>query len=178
MKRQVMFVQGGGAKGTHDEWDQKLVRSLERELGADFQIRYPRMPNEADPAYARWKVALENEFSKLTDGALLVGHSIGGTILINTLADERPPFAPGGLFLGGGGWPSDEIASMAHLGANLPSGLPTFLYHGDRDEIVPAAHVQLYARALPHAQLRYLPGRDHQLNNDLSDVAADILKLH
>ena len=33
---------------------------------------------------------------------------------------------------------------------------------------------ELYARALPQATVYVLPGRDHQLNNDLSEVARDI----
>jgi hypothetical protein len=36
------------------------------------------------------------------------------------------------------------------------------------------AHADLYARAVPQARLHRLPGRDHQLNNDLSDVAKAI----
>ena len=35
MTKQVLFIQGGG-EGTHDDWDNKLVESLERELGRDF----------------------------------------------------------------------------------------------------------------------------------------------
>src|SRR6185436_6267424 len=61
MARQVLFVQGGGA-GTHDEWDNKLVDSLSRELGAGYDILYPRMPDEGDPNYARWTAALASEF--------------------------------------------------------------------------------------------------------------------
>jgi hypothetical protein len=76
MPHQVLFIQGGGAEGTHDEWDNKLAASLGRELGPDYEIRYPRMPNEADAKYARWKAALKKEFAKLNDGAFLVGHSI------------------------------------------------------------------------------------------------------
>ena len=57
MTIQVLFVQGGG-KGVHDEWDDKIVDSLERELGPDYTVRYPRMPNEANPTYAKWKAAL------------------------------------------------------------------------------------------------------------------------
>jgi hypothetical protein len=48
--RQILFIQGGGA-GAHDEWDDKLVESLRRELGAGHEVRYPRMPGEGDPAY-------------------------------------------------------------------------------------------------------------------------------
>ena len=49
VKRQLLFIQGGGA-GAHDEWDNKLVESLRRELGPDYEIRYPRMPNECYPS--------------------------------------------------------------------------------------------------------------------------------
>ena len=43
----VLFVQGAG-EGVHDDWDRKLVESLRRELGPHYDVRYPRMPNEAD----------------------------------------------------------------------------------------------------------------------------------
>jgi predicted alpha/beta hydrolase family esterase len=87
--RQVLFVQGGGAR-VHDEWDNKLVDSLHRALGAGYEIRYPRMPGEDDPSYARWSAALRSEFAKLNDGAIVVGHSIGGSIMINALAEQPP----------------------------------------------------------------------------------------
>ena len=182
MKRHVLFVQGGG-ETTHDEWDNKLVDSLKRALGDGYELHYPRMPNEGDPSFARWSAALSTEFARLTDGAVLVGHSIGATILINTLADRTPPFTPAGLFLiaapfvGDGGWPSDEIAPMADLGARLPRALPIYLYHGDADDTAPIAHAALYEQALPQARIRRLPGRDHQLNDNLSEAAADIRAL-
>src|SRR5437762_7900209 len=111
MRRQLLFVQGGGA-GAHDEWDDKLVESLGRELGSDFEIHYPRMPNEDDPAYVAWKATLEKEFATLDDDAILVGHSLGGTILVNDLAQSRSDRQFGAIFLiaapfvGEGGWAS------------------------------------------------------------------------
>src|SRR4029453_16059061 len=125
MTNQVLFVQGGGGEGVHDEWDNKLVESLERELGPNYRIRYPRMPHEADPRYVAWKAALEKEFAKLDDGAIFVGHSIGGTILINALAENPPALTPGGIFLiavpfvGADGWPSEDIKLVPHLGERL-----------------------------------------------------------
>src|SRR5688572_24430693 len=120
MTHQVLFIQGGG-KDAHDKWDNKLVESLERELGPDYVVRYPRMPDEADPAYAAWQAALERQFDRLDDGAILVGHSIGGTILIRTLADEPPTRTFAGIFLiaapfvGDGGWPSEDIEPLSDL---------------------------------------------------------------
>jgi hypothetical protein len=58
MANQILFVQGGG-EGVHDKWDNHLIASLERELGPDYDIRYPYMPDEADPDYATWKAALK-----------------------------------------------------------------------------------------------------------------------
>ena len=176
---QLLFVQGGGA-GTHDEWDHKLVDSLRREVGPNYEILYPRMPNEDDPSFAAWKTALETEFANLDDDAILVGHSIGGTILVNALAQApskwkfRAIFLIAAPFVGEGGWPSDDINPTADLGARLPRGVPVYIYHGLADETAPPSHADLYARAIPQAQVYRLPQRDHQLNNDLSEIAAII----
>jgi hypothetical protein len=183
MTNQILFVQGGGGEGTHDEWDNKLVESLERELGPDYRIRYPRLPHEADPKYAAWKAVLETEFATLDDGAIFVGHSIGGTILIHALAENPPALTLGGIFLiaapfvGAGGWPSEDIEPLADLGERLPGHTPIYLYHGNNDETVPFGHVDLYSRAIPQAVVRRLFGRNHQLNDDMSEVAADIRQL-
>jgi pimeloyl-ACP methyl ester carboxylesterase len=48
------------------------------------------------------------------------------------------------------------------------------VFHGLGDETAPPAHARLYARAIPQARVHLLPGRDHQLNNDLSEVAEAI----
>lgn len=173
---EVLFVQGGGA-GAHDEWDDRLVDSLRRELGAGYDVRYPRMPDEDNPSYARWSAAIRRELAALDDDAVVAGHSVGGSILVNVLA-ERPPerqFAAIVLvaapFVGAGGWPGDEFQLPDDLGTRLPPGVPVHVFHGLEDETAPPAHAGLYARAVPEAELHLLPGRDHQLNDDLTEVA-------
>jgi hypothetical protein len=182
VKRQLLFVQGGGA-GVHDEWDSKLVESLRRELGPNYEIRYPRMPKEDDPSYAAWKAAIEKEFATLDDDAILVGHSIGATILVSTLAQQPSDRKFGAIFLisspfvGEGGWPDDDLKLPRDLGARLPRGVPIHFYQGLDDETVPPSHAELYARAVPQARVYRLPGRGHQLNNDLREVGAAIRSL-
>ena len=179
MTTQVLYVQGSG-KDVHDQWDNKLVTSLERELGDDFAVSYPRMPNEADVEYSAWKAALLEQFESLEDGAILVGHSVGGTVLIHTLAQQPRTPRLGGIFLisapfiGEGGWPSDDIRGRTDFSERLPLGMPVFLYHAIDDDIVPVAHVYLYSHAMPRAVVRALEHSNHQLNNDLSLVARDI----
>jgi predicted alpha/beta hydrolase family esterase len=177
--RQVLFIQGGGG-GVHDEWDDKLFDSLRRELGDGHEVRYPRMPDEDDPSYARWSAAIRREMAALADGAVVVGHSVGGTILINALAERPPQRELGAIvliaapFVGTDGWPGDEFELPRDLGARLPHGARVHVFHGLQDEEAPPSHAGLYVRAIPQAQLHLLPGRDHQLNNDLSEVAKAI----
>jgi predicted alpha/beta hydrolase family esterase len=177
--RHVLFVQGGGAD-VHDRWDDKLAASLERELGEGYAVHYPRMPDEADPRYPAWSAAILRELDELGHDAILVGHSVGAAILIHAVAEHPPGSRLGGLFLvaapfiGEGGWPSEDIEPRPDLSARLPANLPVFLYHGARDDVVPFAHVRLYAEALPHAVVRALAERDHQLDGDMSEVARDI----
>ena len=83
------------------------------------------------------------------------------------------PFLPA-PFVGDGGWPSDEFELTSELGARLPSGVRVHVFHGLQDETAPPSHVDLYALAIPQAQTYQMPGRDHQLNNDLSEVAEAI----
>ena len=182
MKRQVLFVQGGGER-VHEDWDSKLVESLRAALGPDYEVRYPRMPDEHAPSYASWKAALTREMAALEDGAILVGHSIGGTFLIHAIAEQPPHFKAGAIvlisapYVGDGGWQAGEWTPQHALDSKLLVGVPIYLFHGLADDEVPAAHAELYARAIPEADLRLVPGRDHQFNNDLTDIAALITKL-
>ena len=165
----VVFIQGGGA-GAHAE-DAELAASLSRELG--IRVAYPVMPDEGDPDAAAWLPAI----SAAIDGAdAVVGHSIGGYLLLAQLALECPrsirsvaiiaaPF-PGG----DPDWTFD--------GFDLPEGLDelepaVFLYASEDDDIVPFAHRDLWAAEIPDAVVRTTTG-GHQLRGDLSVVAADI----
>jgi predicted alpha/beta hydrolase family esterase len=179
MTKQVLFVQGAG-ENVHDGWDDKLAGGLGRELGAGYTVRYPRMPNESDPSYPAWKASLFSEFDSLQDGAIVVGHSVGGAILIHALAERQARLRLGGLcliaapFIGEGGWQNTDIRPQTDFSKGIPAGVPVFLYHGTEDETIPFAHVHLYAKSLPHAVVRICERSNHQLNNDMSQVARDI----
>jgi pimeloyl-ACP methyl ester carboxylesterase len=177
--RQILFIQGGGA-GAHDEWDDKLVKSLGRELGAGYEVRYPRMPDEGGPSYVRWSAAIRREMADLDDGAVVVGHSVGAVILVNALAEQPPEKGLEAIvliaapFVGEGGWPGDEFELTNDLGTRLPPSVRVHVFHGLQDKTAPPSHAALYALAIPQAQAHRLPRRDHQLNNDLSEVAEAI----
>lgn len=181
MKRQVLFVHGGG-EGAH-EADEKLAASLGDALGSGYEVRSPKMPREDSPEYGAWRDQIARELAAMDGEVVLAGHSLGAFVLLKCLSEEavEGPFA--GLFLvaapyvGAGGWEIEEDAIREDSASKLPTGLPVFFYHGRDDEVVPFEHLGLYAEKLPRATIREFDGRGHQFGEDLSEVARDVERL-
>lgn len=180
--RKVLFIQGGG-EDAH-AWDAKLAKNLEEQLGRGYAVIFPLMPNEADPNYLAWSRRIRRELRAAGDGAVLVGHSMGASMLAKMLAEGEIGPSLKGVFLIAApfmharkGWQWAEVELPSNAADKLPKALPIFLYHGRDDEEVPFAHLALYQDTFPQAVARALAGRNHQMNNDLSEVAEDIRKL-
>lgn len=182
MTKQILFIQGGG-EGGH-EWDARLAASLGRYLSQNYHIHFPKMPNEAEPDYKSWKAAIVAEIEGLGDGVILAGHSIGASIVIKLVCEGQIKSRLTSVFLIAAPfwhdhriWQWDEVRLPKDAGASFPEGVPLFLYHGSGDEEVPFAHLDLYAGLFPKAHIRRLEGRNHQINDDLKEVAHDIAGL-
>ncbi len=80
-------------------------------------------------------------------------------------------------FWGEGGWQFEGFSINNILASKSTANIPVFFYHCTDDEIVPFTHLSLYAEKFPHAVIRKITGRGHQLDNDLSEVARDIKSL-
>jgi uncharacterized protein len=181
MKRQVLFIHGGG-QGAY-EADKELAANLRDELGAAYDVRCPEMPDEESPEYEAWKEEIEQELAMLDGEVILVGHSLGALILLKYVSEVKMGKPVAGLFLvatpyvGTGGWEFEEDALREDFAAKLPLRLPVFLYHSHDDEVVPFAHLALYEAKLPQATIHEFDGRGHQFDNDLSEVARTIKSL-
>lgn len=184
MRAQALFIQGAG-QGAHAE-DELLVANLRQLLGPEYAIRYPEMPSDETTDDETWPTRIASELATMADPVLLLGHSVGASMLLKYLSEGAPEKTIAGIFLiaapfwGGDGWRYEGYTRLAlpeGLADRLPPGAPVFLYHSRDDEVVPFAHLGLYARHLPGATVRALDGRGHQLQNDLSEVAEDIRAL-
>lgn len=177
-KRRVLFVHGGG-EGAH-EADRKLAASLQDALGAGYEVRSPRMPNEEGPEYGAWKDRISEELAEIDGEATLAGHSLGASIVLKYLSEESPGRPVAGVFLvatpywGAEDWEVDEYALREDFASKLPEGLPMFFYHGRDDGVVPFGHLALYQEKLPWATFRGIEGLGHQFDDDLSRVARDM----
>ena len=178
MKRQVLLIHGGG-QGAFEE-DKKLAASLQDVLGAAYNVRYPEMPDADSPEYESWKEQIAKELAALDGEVILVGHSLGGSILLKYLSEVKVEKPVVGLFLiaapywGAEEWEVNEYALQDDFASKLPRELPVFLYHSCDDPVVPFAHLALYTEKLGQATIREFDGRGHQFNDDLAEVAQNI----
>ncbi len=174
MTKQVLFIQGAG-EGAYEE-DGKLVKSLQDGLGSEYNVRYPKMPEDEDQGYEDWKGQILKELAALDGGAILVGHSVGSSMLLKYLSEEKIENSIAGIFFiaapywGIGGWQMDEFKLDEDRASKLLQSTPIFFHHSHDDEIVPFTHLALHAEKFPQATIREFDGRGHQLNNDLSEV--------
>jgi predicted alpha/beta hydrolase family esterase len=179
MTKHVLFIHGAG-EGAFEE-DGLLVASLHNALGPAYDVHYPKMPEEDSATYADWKALIERALATLDDHVILVGHSVGASVLLKYLSEDQLDKPIIALFLlatpywgADEFWTWDEVRLPEDVAAKLWSIPRIYVYHSRDDKVVPFSHLALYAAKLPRATIRELDGRGHQFGNDLTDVAEDI----
>jgi uncharacterized protein len=181
MRKQMLFVHGGG-QGAYEE-DKKLATNLRDVLGAAYEVRCQKMPDEDRPEYEAWKERIARELTALDGEVILVGHSLGASILLKYLSEEDAEKPVAGVFLvappywGAEDWEVSEYALQADFASKIPKELAVFFYHSRDYEWVPFAHLALYAEKLLQATIHEFDDRGHQFDDDLSGVTRDIKRL-
>jgi predicted alpha/beta hydrolase family esterase len=178
MKKNVLFIHGAG-EGAYKE-DALMAESLQVELGANYVVHCPKMANEENPEYLEWESQISSELASLDGKILLVGHSVGGSVLLKYVMEHKNQISIDGLILiATPYWGADDFwkwdeAQLPEDANRILADVPILLYHNRDDEVVPFNHLHLFAAKLPKATIFEAKGRGHQLENNLADVAAGI----
>lgn len=181
MRKNILFLQGGAGEKDHAA-DAKLVASLRQVLGENYTVHYPLLPEEAIPDFGR-RQQIAKEIAAIHGEIILVGHSLGASMLLKYLAENEVKKKITGIFLiSTPFWSGDEdwkqpFKLQENFDHRLPKDVPIFLYHSKDDEEVPFAHLGFYSQKLPQAKVREIASGGHQLGNDLTIVAEDIESL-
>ena len=181
MKKNILFIHGGGDDGFGE--DKPMMLSLQKALGADFNINYPKMPSDESLPDFGWLRCIENEISKIDGEIILIGHSLGASMLLKLLSENKITKKINGIFLiATPFWSGDEdwvqgLKLNKGFEEKIPKDIPLFLYHGRDDEEVSFKHLGKYSEKLPQAIVREIQIGGHQLNNNLTLVANDIKSL-
>ncbi|MGX5816687.1 alpha/beta fold hydrolase [Chitinophaga lutea] len=181
-KKQILFVHSGGPQGPA-QGSSPLLGYLQDAL-VDCRLIHPSLPDPDQPEYASWQSVLHGALSVVDHGVVLIGHSLGGSVLLKYLSEERKLPRIGGICLigtpywGMPGWEVDEYMLADDFARKLPPIPRTYLYHSRNDEVVPVEHMRRYRREMPHALARELEEGGHLFVHGLPQLVRDVLGLH
>ncbi len=181
-EKQILFIHSGGQQGT-GQGSNDLVSWLRKELDDTYTIFYPLMPEAENPEYSKWKVKVREELSEMKDGVILIGHSLGGSVLVKFLSEENCDIKIAALCIIGApawgrkNWKVQDFVLRENFEDALPPIDKIFVYHSHNDEVVPFNHLLYYVERLPGAIARRLPNGGHLFSHGLPELAADIKTL-
>ncbi|GAB3900382.1 alpha/beta fold hydrolase [Larkinella knui] len=181
MKKQVLFIHSAGPQGSHAGSDD-LVAYLNDALGAKYRVLHPKMPEPENPSYAAWKLQLQSQLASITSDVILVGHSLGGSVLLKFLSEEKTETPIAGLcilgapYWGNKGWKSTDFALPKDRSILLQ--IPNIiLFHSRDDDVVPFDHLHEYAKNLPFVTVHELDHYGHLFVNGCPDLIHEIRRL-
>jgi hypothetical protein len=192
MKSQIVFIHGGDSFASADDFYAAL-RSWsynpyqpERKRWRDFiaaeliethELIVPAMPCKHNADYIAWAIWFEKLIPYLRDGAVLIGHSLGGGFLLRYLTENKLPITVAQLHLvapvvdsldcpGVGGfqidvhmWPGfDTVPQSVHL------------WHSGDDTLVPIHHSERFKVLYPSAELYTFTDRFHFLTETFPEL--------
>ncbi len=175
MKQQVVLIHGGNTFESYEEYisclknkkiDLECLRphkewknGLPDDLGGDFDVLAPRMPNGSNARYGEWKIWFERILELTDDGAILIGHSLGGIFLAKYFSENKVNKKIKAAILIGAPFDDDNMdeklasfsleKSLDEFARQAPE---IYLFHSQDDPVVPFLQLEKYKKALPTAK--------------------------
>lgn len=182
MKTQILIIHGGDAYNSYDDYLNRLKEkeltlekinsigwkeNLKNDLGVNFNVLTPKMPNPNNAKYAEWKIWFEKIIPLLGNEIILIGHSLGGIFIVKYLCENNFPKRIKSTFLIAAPFNTPSHHPLADF--NIESSLNNFikqageiyLFHSTDDEIVPFSNAKKYKNEIPNLNLKVLEDRGH-----------------
>lgn len=180
----VLFVHSAGRQDNPGQGSFDLVVSLRNELSHEFEVRYPVIDDPEAPTYAMWKKLFHAEINIKNEPLLIIGHSLGASMLLKYLSEENTCNFFSGLFLiatpfwGVNNWEVEDFVIRDEFKSKFKNMPSVYFYHSKNDEIVPFNHLSIYKKLFSNSTGRVLSGNDHAFTNGLPELVADIKGLN
>ena len=152
-------------------------------LGVGFDVILPQMPHNKNARYKEWKIWFERIIPLLSDGVILIGHSLGGIFLAQYLSENTCPKKIRATMLVAAPFvvaPNKQLVDFrlpADMSDFTRQGGQIFVYHSQDDHIVPYCCGERYADKLPNVHFRPHIDRQHFNQKEFPEIVRDILGL-
>lgn len=195
--KQLVYIHGGETFDTYDayldalrswkyepEQAQRWKNVLAERLGEDWQVFMPTMPSKFNAKYLEWSIWFEKIIPHVTDGVVLIGHSLGGIFLAKYLNEHVLPVSVRATFLIAAPFDTEDtdytLADFVlpqSLSGLARSGGEIFLYHSEDDPVVPIAALKKYQALLPDATVHVFSDLGHFAQAEFPELIKDIKSL-
>jgi hypothetical protein len=202
-KQQVFYIHGGESYETHcafierletkDIWDlpssnsfKKWTSTLAADLGSEYEVFMPAMPNKNNAQYEEWKIWFERHFEHLRDDVILMGCSLGAMFLTRYFIENTASFRVKALVIMAcpvqeEGFYDEDSGSFRFQNKDLPKlagkAERIIVMHSKDDFLVPYRHALEYTAALPEAELVTFEDKNHFLVEELPELVERIKAL-
>lgn len=195
MKKQVVIIHGGDTHKTREDFLKSLNTLyldiekykkesgdwktwLRKELGPDYEVVIPQMPNKFDAKYPEWELWFNRIVPLLADEVVLIGHSLGGSFLVKYLSLNKVPKKILAVGLVSAVYDYDSFGGGL-LTFELPDKLDmqtdkVFIYHSTDDTIVPVSAMHKLREKVPFAETREFTDRWHFVGDEFPELLEDI----
>ena len=199
MKKQILVIHGGMTFKTHGDFLSFLMNcpvdfswfrggndwkdKLQENLGEDYDVLQPTMPNKLNAQYDEWVIWFERIAPLLENEVILVGHSLGAVFLAKYLSQNDFPKKISATLLVSAPYGEDEtsdetlgdFAITDSLEKLAKQGGAIHLFHSKDDKVVTYSHALQYKSDLPNATLHTFEDRGH-FNMENFDELVDVIK--
>lgn len=201
--KQLIYIGGGESFLKHQDFVERLKskplwhlpeesnititkfwkESLAEELGSDWQVIIPPMPNRENAKYEEWKIWFERHFEYLHDSAIVAGCSLGAMFLGRYLTENKLPFKAGAIILMAGAIPlagedhtdyGDFLIDLKAVSNVTVNNMNVVIMHSKDDFLVPFSHGEQFAKALPEAEFIVFEDKNHFLVEEFPELIEKI----
>jgi predicted alpha/beta hydrolase family esterase len=206
MKKQVVYIHGGESFHNHEDYLERLrtvdlwylsttskeqpfkkwTSTLADDLGEEYEVIMPLMPNKQNALFSEWSIWFERHFDYLQDGTILIGCSLGAMFLAKYLSQNNLPFRPSVVILMAGAYklPSFDDTDCGDFLVKPETVHPVvgktdklIIMHSKDDPVSPYEHGQALSNAVPEAEFVSFADKNHFLIEDFPELIAEIRKI-
>ena len=198
-KQQVFYIHGGESFENHDDFLERLktaslwhlpsqsefgngkkwTSTLAEDLGEEYEVIMPPMPNKQNAKYIEWKIWFERHFEFLHDGVILIGCSLGAMFLAKYFSEGNTPFKPKAVILMAGAYAlprfpdkdcKDFLVATDKVSVITEKAEKVVIMHSKDDFCVPYEHGVALSKAIPEAELITFEDKNHFLVEELPEL--------
>jgi serine hydrolase len=191
--QQVFVIHGGDSFATYEEylenlknWRLDLERlrggwdwkgHLQEQLGTEYDVFTPSMPNKRNAKYIEWKIWFEKFVPFMSGEPIFIGHSLGAVFSAKYFAENDLNIPIKATFLIAGLYGEADFPMPTNLSRLTKQGGKLFLYQSKDDPVVSFGELAKYQAALPKATARVFEDRGHFNQEQFPELVADIKAL-